>query len=266
MNIENPAPSYSKRTFYGPLELNPDIRQNDYRTVLAHPEDPSKLIREINAEGLYFNKTEMDETVYATQQILKGLSEYGVNHVDPSFFDETTDDERRLTAVVTRLIDVRSYDELIEGSVSLEQIYEIDQVLGNMFDYIAHAMEEEGYIGAEMMHLGQFVYDDSQPKGRKMVLVDTDPLYASKIDMQEDSIKNRFVSELTQTVARLVVDAITASNKAEQPLASFQKAASVIEALPGESYYTLSAKEALLHALDTHEISTHVRALDEGVW
>lgn len=111
MDVEKPI--YEKRTFYGPLEIAPDLPQNGWRSIMKHPDDPSKLIR-VSGEGTYWDQNEMDESVYATQQALRGLGEHGIHHVNPSYIDATDKDSRpHLLAVVTRLNHVQSYESLL---------------------------------------------------------------------------------------------------------------------------------------------------------
>jgi len=258
-------PSYETRRFYGPLELSLSIPETSETRALKHPDDPSKLIREINAELLYASQEEMDNDVYMAQIVLDGLRAHGLNHVDPSYIDETSKDgELGLLAVVTKLNNGTRYDDLLSTHMSQEQIDEADQAICSMLDHTSQVMKEGGYTDAEMMHLSQFVYDNSQPEGKKMVLVDIIPLGGRKIDMEKDSMGYGFPSTLAKTVVKLSIDAINLANKTDRTITSLQKVAKLVEALPGDSLDTNDAKTALAHALNTQVITREISNLDHG--
>jgi hypothetical protein len=254
MNIEQP--DYVNRTFYGPLELSKEVAQNGDRYISLHPDDPTKLIRS-SGKGVFYNHHEMNEIVFATQKVIEGLTEHGVNHVNPQYIDQTTElDDPHLMIVVDRLQDVTPYDELRKrGTFTDEQLIEIDYALCGMLDFTLQAIQEEGYISAEMMHLKQFVYDESQPPGKKMVLVDVEPLDGQKIDTRIDSMKYGYPSQLAYTAVQLAIGAIVNTNRAGWAFASIQKAAEVVTNLPGESMDTIKAQTYLLHALYSKTIT-----------
>lgn len=254
MNAERPA--YEKREFYGPLELARDVPEIRYRHMLEHPDDPSKLIRTTD-EGLYVDQYDMDEQVRITQQVLHDLKSHGINHVNPSYIDETSEDgEPCLLIVVDKLKDFEPYSKLIgSGNLTPEQIHEADLALGHMFDFLGQAMNENGHIDIEMMRLGQFVYDPSQPEGQKMVLVDVEPVGGREIDMAEDSMMRGYPSALATATAKLVADTVNLANKTGASVGSLQKAAEIIERLPGDSEQTNHMKSILLTALDNRELS-----------
>lgn len=254
MNTDRPT--YENRTFYGPLNLAAGAPQSGDRYIMTHPDNPSRLVR-ASGEGVYYDQKEMHTRVYHTQQVLKGLSEHGINHVNPTYIDETSDSHKpRLIVVVDKLDNFQPYTELLTNdTLTDEQIHEADQAISNMLSYIEQAINESGYHDQEMMRLDQFVYDSSKPEGKKMILVDVEPTGGGKIDVNRDSMEYGYPSPLLNTVIRLCVDAIELSNKVGYPIASLQRAAQIIMQLPGESPATNSAKAELLHALDTREIS-----------
>jgi len=254
MNAERPA--YEKREFYGPLELARDVPEIRYRYMLEHPDDPSKLIRTTD-EGLYFDQNDMNEQVRITQHILHDLKSRGINHVNPSYINETQDGgEPCLLIVVDKLKDFEPYSKLIgSGNLTPEQIHEADLALGHMFDFLGQAMNENGHIDIEMMRLGQFVYDPSQAEGQKMVLVDVEPVGGVKIDMNEDSMEHGYPSTLATATAKLVTDTVNLANKTGADVGSLQKAAEIIERLPGDSEQTNHMKSILFAALDNRELS-----------
>jgi hypothetical protein len=271
MSVE--YPEYGDRAFYGPLELSTEYPQNGDRYIALHPDDPTKLIR-ASSQGEYYDHNEMNSIVYATQQVLNGLSQYGVNHVNPVYIDQTSEAGKPyLITVVDKLRNVKSYSDLIEDEVfSDEQLSEIDHALCGMLDFTLQSVYEEGYISPEMMRLNQFVYDESQPPGSKMVLVDIEPRDGCKVDVNRDSMKYGYLSPLADTVAKLVVDTIINTNRASWTFASVEKAAAAIEALPGDSEGTINAKTKLFQALDSKSISQEVLNLlkideeDEDDW
>lgn len=254
MNAERPA--YEKREFYGPLELAEDVPEIRYRYMLEHPDDPSKLIRTTD-EGIYVDQYDMDEQVRITQQVLHDLKSHGINHVNPSYINETQDGgEPCLLIVVDKLKDFEPYSKLIgSGNLTPEQIHEADLALGHMFDFLGQAMNENGHIDIEMMRLGQFVYDPSQAEGQKMVLVDVEPVGGVKIDMNEDSMEHGYPSTLATATAKLVTDTVNLANKTGADVGSLQKAAEIIERLPGDSEQTNHMKSILFAALDNRELS-----------
>lgn len=255
-------PEYKNRTFYGPLELSKDVPQNGDRYISLHPDDPTKLVR-ASVEGEYYDHDEMNRLVYATQKVLEGLSEHGVNHVNPIYIDQTRESGKAyLITIVDKLQNVKSYIDLTEsGSFTDEQLAEIDHTLCGMLDFTLQAVREEGYISGEMMRLNQFVYDESQPPGKKMVLVDVEPADGHKIDLGRDSMKYGYSSQLTSAVAKLVVDTIVNTNRAGWMFASLEKAAAAVQVLPGDSADTIKAKTHLLQALDSKTISNDVLRL-----
>jgi hypothetical protein len=267
MNIEHPA--YEQRTFYGPLNLAANIPQHGDRYIMIHPDDPSKLVR-ASGEGVYYNQQEMHTLVYCTQQVLKGLSEHGITHVNPSYIDETGENRQpRLVTIVDKLDSFLPYTDLFsKETLTGDEVYEADHAIGGMLSYIEQAMEEEGYYDQEMMRLDQFVYDASRPKDKKMILVDVEPTGSGKIDMNRDSMKYGYPSPLFTTVIRLCVDAIELSRKAGYSIPSLAQAARVVMQLPGELPETDRAKVELLHALDTCEISgdTMNNLVNGGLW
>lgn len=252
MNTERPI--YEKRTFYGPLEIAADLPQDKWRSIMKHPDDPSKLIR-VSGEGAYWDQDEMDESVYATQQVIKGLSKHGIHHVNPSYIDATDKDGRpHLLAVVTRLSHVQPYESLLlDESLDTDQIREIDQTLTNMLAYATQVMEEGGYIDPEIMRLEQFAYDASQTEGKRMILVDIESLGSVKVDVNKNSIEHGYPPALASTIIKLGVDAINLANKVGQDytLTSLQKATDTLEALPENNSSAIDdAKIAFAHALD----------------
>lgn len=254
MNAERPA--YEQREFYGPLQLAEGVPEIRYRYMLEHPHDSSRLIRTTD-EGLYIDREDMEETVRVTQYILRSLKNLGINHVNPSYINETGEDgEPFLLIVVDKLKNFEPYSELIRhDSLSEEQIHEVDLAISHMFDFIVLAMKENGYIDIEMMHLEQFVYDSSQQAGQKMVLVDVEPAGSRKVEMDKDSMEYGYPSPLCGGAAKLIVDTIELANKSEYYLQSFQKATEVIRLLPGDSEKTNQMKKDLLNALTTRTLS-----------
>lgn len=254
MNAERPA--YEKREFYGPLELAQDVPEIRYRYMLEHPDDPSKLIRTTD-EGLYVDQHDMDEQVRITQQVLHDLKSHGINHVNPSYINETQDGgEPCLLIVVDKLKDFEPYSKLIgNGNLTSDQIHEADLALGSMFDFLGRMMDEDGYIDIEMMRLGQFVYDPSQPEGQKMVLVDVEPVGGRKVDMAEDSMEEGYPSSLATAVAKLTADTVNLANKTGADIDSIRKATEIIERLPGDSEETGRMKSVLLAALDNRALN-----------
>lgn len=267
MNIERPV--YEQRTFIGPLNLAADAPRNGDRYIMDHPDDRSKLVR-ASGEGVYYNQQEMHTLVYRTQQVLKGLSEHGIAHVNPLYIDDTREsDQPRLITVVDKLDSFTPYTDLLtRDTLTTEHVYEADHAISAMLSYIEQAMDESGYYDQEMMRLDQFVYDASQPKDKKMILVDIEPTGSGKIDMDRDSMAYGYPSPLFTTVIRLCVDAIELSRKADHPIPSLAQAAQIIMQLPGESPATNAAKAALLHALDTCEINEETMSslVNGGLW
>lgn len=268
MNIEKP--DYINRTFYGPLELSKEVAQRGDRYISLHPDDPTKLVRS-SGKGVFYNHHQMNEIVFATQKVIEGLTEHGVNHVNPQYIDQTTErDDPHLMIIVDRLQNITPYDELRNrGALTDEHFVEIDSALSGMLDYTLEAIQEEGYISSEMMHLKQFVYDESQPSGKKMVLVDVEPLDGQKIDVSVDSMEHGYPSRLADTAIQLVIGAIANTNRAGWTFASIQKATEVVANLPGESMNTIKAKTYLLHALYSKTITKNILDLvrfdeDEG--
>ena len=254
MNSEKPT--YQKRTFYGPLELAPGFPQMGDRYILKHPNEPSKLIRQSGEE---WSPSEMDACVYATQQVLKGLGSYGIHHVEPSFIENVSkDDQAYLLIVVTGLHDVQSYENLQNTHMTPDQVNEADQALTNMLNYTIHVIDEGGYIDPEMMRLEQFVYDPTQPPGKRMVLVDVEPLFSHKVDANEESVEDGLPSILAYGVIRLIVDAINLAHKAPYPTVSLQKAKVAVEKLPRDSPATNELKATLRQALDALEINPDI--------
>ena len=254
MNAERPE--YEKREFYGPLELAQDVPEIRYRHMLEHPDDPSKLIRTTD-EGLYLDQRDMDEQVRMTQQVLHDLKNHGINHVNPSYIDETSEGgEPYLLIVVDKLKDFEPYSKLIgSGNLTPEEIHEADLALSHMFDFLGQAMDENGHIDIEMMRLGQFVYDPSQPEGQKMVLVDVEPVGGREIDMAEDSMMRGYPSALATATAKLAADTVNLASKTGASVDSLQKAAEIIERLPGDSEQTNHMKSILFAALDNRKLS-----------
>lgn len=252
-------PEYENRTFYGPLELSKEVPQNGDRYISLHPDDPTKLVR-ASAEGEYYDSDEMNTLVYANQKVLEGLSEHGVNHVNPLYIDQTRESGKPcIITIVDKLQNVTSYIDLTKSDAFTdEQLTEIDHVLCGMLDFTLQAMREEGYVSPEIMKLNQFVYDDSQPSGKKMVLVDVEPRDGEKIEASRDSMKYGYLSPLADAVAKLVIDTIVNTNRAGWTFASVEKAAEAVQALPGESADTIKAKAQLLQALDSKTISQDV--------
>jgi hypothetical protein len=262
MNAEPPV--YEKREFYGPLKLSEDTPNNLYRYMLEHPDDSSKLVR--TTDGLYCNQEDMGEHVRITQQVLQGLKDHGINHVNPSYIDESSEQGKPyLLIVVDKLKDFEPYSKLIDrGDLTSEQAHEADLALNHMFSFLEQAMSENGYIDTEMMHLEQFVYDPSQLKGQKIVLVDVEPIGGEKVDMKEDSMEHGYPSSLAITVAKLAADAINLARKTGYHVESLQKAAEIIDLLPGESELTNQMKADLLRALDSRELTPEVMYFANG--
>lgn len=263
MSAERPA--YKKRTFYGPLELSPDAPQNGDRYIMTHPEDPKKLVR-ASGEGTYEDLDDMNMRVFITQKVLDGLSRHGINHVNPTYINETSKSgEPYLITVVDKLQNIQPYSELLKSqNMSDTQVREADLVLEHMIEFAIEAMQENGYIDSEMMRLDQFAYDASQAPGKKMVLVDIEPIGGIKVDMSRDSMEHGYSSILASTVAGLCADAIELSNKSGHAIKSLRTAARAVETLPGNSEETVQAKTILLHALDSRRISQVVDNLASG--
>lgn len=143
---------------------------------------------------------------------------------------------------------------LLAGSLNFDQISEMDQALTSMLEYTAQIMDEGGYIDPEIMRLEQFVYDASQPQGKRMVLVDIEPLGSEKVDVNKNSTEYRYPSALASTVIKLGANAINLAKKAGSGynLTSLQKAARAIEALPEDDSLAIDeAKIAFVRALDS---------------
>lgn len=263
MNLERSV--FIDRDFYGPLELASVNGERGDRYVMLHPTDPTKLVR-ASGKGTYLNKEEMYKRVSDTQQVLGGLGEHGVTHVNPLYIDDTREDgEPYHLAVVDRLNNVRPYDEIIASfELSIDQIEEANLAIGHMLSYAMQTIHKGGYIDPEMMHLSQFVYDSLRPRGEKMVLVDVEAIGASKVDSTGDSIENGLPTALLRTVAELCVDIINLAKKSERQPTSLQSAIAVIKALPGESSETNDAKEVLLEALATNDINPEITNLANG--
>lgn len=252
------SPAYVDRKFYGPLALATGMPQNIRRHMLAHPSDKTKMIRE-GHEGTYVDQAEMDERVFATQQVLDGLTRHGVNHVNPAFINDTgMNNKPNLLTVVTLHENSIPYGNLLrKGLLSDEQVFEADYVIGSMLEYLAEVIDEGGYVDAEMMRLKQFVYDDSQPQGKKMVLVDVEPLDGSKVDRNEESVSDDGApNQMTRSVLRLVTDIINLCQKAgTRDITSLEKMATIVASLPGESTAVNAMKAAILRALDNRTVS-----------
>lgn len=271
MNTERPE--YENRTFYGPLELSKDMPQSGDRYIAVHPEDPTKLVR-ASSKGEYYDHEEMNTLVYANQKVLEGLSQHGVNHVNPVYIDETSiSGEPYLVTIVDKLQNVTPYDDLVEsGSLTDEQFTEFDDVLCGMLDHTLQAVREEGYICSEMMRLNQFVYDESQPQGKRMVLVDVEPRNGYKIDIGRDTMKYGHLSPLADAVAQLAINTIVNTNRAGRTFASLEKATEAVKALPEYTADATNAKALLLQALVDRTVSTDVLNLikldedDEDDW
>lgn len=269
MYVNSEHPTYEKRNFYGPLELAPDVPQHGDRYFMRHPDDATKLVR-ASGEGAYSNKDDMDEQVFAAQQVLNGLREHGVNHVNPSYIEQMSENgEPYLITVVDKLEDIVSYEELIDGGGFDEsKIYEADTALCHMIDYTLSVIQENGYYSSEMMRLNQFAYDESQVEGKRFILVDIEPINSHKIDTTEDSMEYGYPSMLTGMVARFCADSIELSNIAGRSLSCLEEAARVVEALPGDSPATNRVKEVLLTALDTLTVSPEMQReiVDGGLY
>lgn len=263
MNAEHPA--YEKRTFYGPLELDPDTPQERDRYMMTHSEDPNKLVR-ASGEGAYTDRDEMDMQVFITQKVLDGLKRHDINHVNPAYINETSEGgEPYLIMVVDKLQNMQPYSELLKSEeMNVDQVSEADLALRHMIEFTIEAMKENGYIDREMMRLEQFAYDPSQEHGKRMILVDTEPLGGLKIDMSRDSMEYGYSSMLASTVSRLCIDAIELSNKARHSVESLRIAAKAVEALPGNSEETIRAKAVLINALDTRRVDQLVDNLASG--
>lgn len=270
MRSERTAASYTPREFYGPLQLDPEMPQSRDRYFAIHPDDPSKIIRYTSDRaGNAYDKEEMDEKVANTQRVLDNLTRHNIPHVNPMFIDETNaQGQPSLMIVADRLTNVRSYTEDIISaeSVAPDVAREADVVLERLFNCVNTATQEGGYLDREMMGLGQFVYDDSRPVGQKMVLIDVEPLGASKVDPFEESIREGYPEGTCalSTTARLSVNAIRLAQKTDYHVQSLRAAARVIEILPGNSENTNAAKMALLDALDKKTVSLEVLNLAMG--
>jgi len=233
--------------------------------MLTHPDDASKLVRTVG-EGTFYNKVEMDTRVYETQQVLEGLKEYGISHVEPTYIDQVTSSGKPyLLMVVEKLSNVDSYQDLLKsGALNVDQANEADKTIEYMLRYTAHVIKDGGYIDPEMMRLSQFVYDSSRPEGKKTVLVDVEPIGADPVDITEDSVgENGLLTYLSRTVLTLCIDAINlATGSGNKNIGSLSKAAKVVEALPGDSVATNNFKATLLRALDNLAQDSDIRKLD----
>lgn len=263
MNAERPV--YEKREFYGPLELKGESSENRYHYMLEHPDDPTKLVRTTNS-GLFQDKFEMDKDVKIIQHILQKLEEQGINHVNPSYIDETSESgQPYLLIVVDRLHDATDYSKLIEnGNLTDDQREEADYALGHMYGFLKQAVEDEDYVDEEMLRLDQFVYDQSQPKGKRMVLVDVEPIGGTEINMSQDSMDHGYPTALASITTQLVADTVELAKKTGATLESTQSAIEVIKMLPGNSVKTQQMKNILLHALIHHELTPQFLHLLDG--
>lgn len=266
MNVEKT--SYGIRDFYGPLEHAGLTDIANERDILVHPDDPSKLIR-TSHEDAFFSKNDMTILVNNTNILLDKLGEYGINHVNPTYLDQSPDDDTpRLMTVVDKINSAQPYGEVIKG-MSQELVDKADGALANMLSYAQNVAENGGIIDPEIMQMSQFVYDS---EGQKLVLVDVEPIGAHEIDISEESIEvyeeegveYRIPSPLSRTVAQLCIDAIELSRHAESPPSGLRVAANVIDALPGSSEVTDEAKISLLRMLDTGEVTPDVLNMSMG--
>lgn len=269
MTQEHLQPTYGKREFYGPLQLDPDIRQPDDRNFMIHPDDPTKLVR-FN-KGFVAGREQLHDEVAGTQRVLEGLSRYGIPHVNPVYMSEETAyrwEPADLIIVVDRLDNVRPYSEILGGeNIPLEVVQEVDQLLCRLLGYVGEVLQQGGYIDTEMIRLDQFAYDASRPVGQKMILVDVEPIGSGPVDPAKESIREGISEDVypagyptkgAQTTARMIVDIIELARATDYPLESSQVAAHVAQMLPGDSLQTNEAKAVLLHALDTNEVSQAV--------
>lgn len=243
---------YGDRGFYGPLEPIANSPLHNGRYIAKHPDDSSKLVRS-SGEGAYYDRVEMDSRVRATQRVLDGLAKLGLNHANPSYIDDTRQNEQpHLVTIVDRITNHQPYADLVASDdLSADQVDEANNVIDIMLTYTGQVMNTGDYIDSEMMRLDQFVYDASQPTGKKMVLVDVEPVGGQKVDINEDSMAHGYPTFLMDTIVQLCTDAIELSNKAGYPVTSLQKAATIVGELPGNSAETNEAKATLLQALDT---------------
>mgnify|MGYP000524790496 CR=1 FL=1 len=264
MSVERPI--YENREFYGPLELSKTAPEMRYRYMLEHPDDPTRLIRTTD-EGLYINKADMDAQVTIAQYVLEELKEHSVNHVNPTFIDETSDSgEPYMLITVDELTDATAYRELIRNdSLTPDQAQEADHALCGMLEYLKDVVHNDGYYDPEMMNLDQFAYCPSLPNGQKMVLVDVEPIGGKVFNPDEDSIEFGCASDFAATVATLITDAITLSNKSKRPIKSLRKAAEIVLLLPGESEMTEKLKSDLLQAIDSCELTPELEYYAKGV-
>ena len=256
---------YAERNFYGPLELASANEERRDRYIMLHPDDTTKLVRASN-KGTYLDKKEMNERVSNTQQVIDGLSEHGVSHVNPSYIDGTSEGgEPYLITVVDKLEYARPYDEIIaHPELSGEQIKEADLAICHLLSYAAQIIHDGGYIDPEMMRLSQFAYVASSPAGERMILVDVEAFGAFEVDPNKDCMENGFPTALVRTVAELCIDAINLAKKSEHQLASLQAAIAITKTLPGKSPETNEVKMALLWALENNEISSEIVNLASG--
>lgn len=266
MNAEKSP--YGVRDFYGPLELAGLTDPASGRDILFHPDDPNKLVR-TSHEDAFYNKNGMTELVNNTSNLLKGLGEHGVNHVNPTYIDQSPDDDTpRLMTIVDKIDSAQPYSEFFEV-MSQEQVVEANDTLVNMLSYAQSVAENGGIIDPEIMQMSQFVYDS---ESQKFILVDVEPIGALEIDISEESVEisedegveYRIPSPLSRTVAQLCIDVIELSRRAESPLSSLRAAANAIDALPGVSGATDDAKISLLQMLDTGEVTPDILNMSMG--
>jgi len=231
------------------------------RDVLFHPQDSTKLVRW--SEHLYEEK----DIVYPFKDHLDHLEKiYGIPNVHPQFVTSANSlpsaarsiglkPDIDIIAIVDRIEDGVTLEELIKVRALDEQkVQEYDLLAQRLIAHLQDIYENGGLFCTEFYHFHQYLYSDAAPAGKKLILVDIEPLGFKALPEPASRLEGGIPLDLVRVLVNLAQEVNELEHYTGMKLAATSELITLLELIESEGVSNIEeAKQRALETLDAHD-------------
>lgn len=235
----------------------------------VHPDHPGLLIRHHQEASSGFDLEQDGYVFYWHAAVREGLQQLDQVHGIPNAgFDVLTvpPDVYIVTHIIADGVNLETL--AINGMVNADAAEEIDKAYCGLVDYTNNLIENGGYYIYDTIDPSQMVYSPSAPKGRRVILVDTNadgPNYTERLS--SPALRENYTAQLLNQMVAYLVDAVTTfrSLGAVMPQAE-SKIRSLLNTYPTPTDKLQRAVKMLKNSLNKGDPLLVSRLLDSAWW
>lgn len=230
--------------------------------IYIHPEDSSKIVRW--SEHVYDDLN----NVYPLKDHLEHLERvYGIPNVHPQFAlsenplpsiarSTAVQPESHIVAVVDNIKDGATLENLIQtDTLNQEKIQEYDFLAQRLIAHLRDTYINGGLFCTEFYHYNQYLYSDSAPAGKKLILADIEPIGFNILPEPASRLSGGVPLQLIRAVVNFTKEVAELEHYTGTKLAASSELIELLELIESEGLSVIEeARLNALQLLDAHEL------------